>query len=41
MLFVYLDYNNTRLDLRGETCLKHLSRRHPLIETGFLFMEVD
>jgi hypothetical protein len=37
MLFIYSDHNYTRLDFRGETCLKHLSQRHPGVGTGFLF----
>jgi hypothetical protein len=39
MLFVYSDHHYSRLDLGGETCLKHLSQRHPGVEAAFLFLD--
>jgi hypothetical protein len=40
MFFVYSAHYNSRLSLGGETCLKHLSRKHPGVGTAFLFQGI-
>ena len=37
MLFAYSDHYKCRLDLGGESCLKHVSHRHPGVGTALLF----
>ena len=39
MLFVYSGHKTAVLILGRETCLKHLSHRHPGVGTAFVFLD--